>query len=77
MENRMALAYAWDRGAQKICGVTADYHQATRDGYEWIKRRTGPNGIQIVGEDASRPGQPRLFVHRGQDRQVDADGVPC
>lgn len=74
MENRMALAYMQDRKLKKIYIVTADY-QATRDGYEWIKQQTGPNGIQIVGEDFPPLGNRDYSSIVDKIAKSDADGV--
>jgi ABC-type branched-subunit amino acid transport system substrate-binding protein len=74
MENRMALAYMQEKKLKKIYAVTADY-QATRDGYEWIKKQVGSQGIQIVGEDFPPLGNRDYSSIVDKIAKSDAEGV--
>jgi len=74
MENRMALVYAQEKKLKKIYAVTADY-QATRDGWEWIKKQAEQNGLQIVGEDFPPFGNRDYSSIVDKITKSDADGV--
>lgn len=74
MENRMALVYMQEKKLKKIYAVTADY-QATRDGWEWIKKQAEQNGIKIAGEDFPAFGNRDYSSIVDKIAKSDADGV--
>lgn len=74
MENRMALVYMQEKKLKKIYAVTADY-QATRDGWEWIKKQAEQNGIKIAGEDFPAFGNRDYSSIADKIAKSDADGV--
>lgn len=74
MENRMALAYAKEKGLKKIYAVTADY-QATRDGWTWVKAQFEKEGIKIAGEDFAAFGNRDYSSIVDKAARSDADGV--
>ncbi|MBH1966289.1 MAG: ABC transporter substrate-binding protein [Comamonadaceae bacterium] len=74
MENRMALVYAQEKGLKKIYAVTADY-QATRDGWEWVKKEATQKGMKIVGEDFPAFGNRDYSSIVDKIAKSDADGV--
>ncbi len=74
MENRMALSYMQDKKLKKIYAVTADY-QATRDGWEWIKKNATSSGAQIAGEDYTPLGNRDFSSVVDKIAKSDADGV--
>jgi len=74
MEQRMALAFAKEKGLKRIYGVTADY-QATRDSWEWFRKAAEKSGIQIVGADFPPLGNRDFSSIVDKAARSNADGV--
>lgn len=74
MEQRMALAYAKEKGLKRIYGVTADY-QATRDSWDWFRKEAEKAGIQIVGADFPPLGNRDFSTIADKIARTNADGI--
>lgn len=74
MEQRMALAYAREKGLKRVYGVTADY-QATRDSWEWFRKEAEKAGIEIVGADFPPLGNRDFSSIVDKVARSPADGV--
>lgn len=74
MEQRMALAFAKDKGLKRIYGVTADY-QATRDSWDWFRKEAEKAGIEVVGIDFPPLGNRDYSTIVDKIARSNADGV--
>jgi len=74
MQHRSALAFARERGMQRIYGVTADY-QALRDSWAWFEREARKAGMQVVGSDFTPLGTRDYASVIDKVMRSGADGV--